>query len=265
VELENTPQKAAYLVALRHPLTCFLASLRFLTIFPISWRCEHDGKYFQGGLFYFPIIGFILGLLNIILYSLIGSFFQQGVLAVIMVLVLGAVSGFLHYDGLADTFDGFFSSRPKERVLEIMRDSRIGAMGVVAIFAIMALKVMALAFLQSDAMVIVLLLMPLAGRVAIVVSMAILPYARMENGLGSLFYSSTCKLAAMFTFFCLVITSLYFDMKVAAVIIFSFLALVSAYSLWCRRVIGGATGDTLGGICEISEAGVAVAISCLYC
>ena len=100
-------------------------------------------------------------------------------------------------DGLCDTADGFFSVRPRERIMEIMRDSRVGAMGVMAIVLTVVLKVAALESHGVDTIWVVVLLMPLAGRCSLLVLMAILPYARPEGGLGTLFYSRSSKLSAL--------------------------------------------------------------------
>ena len=83
------------------------------------------------------------------------------------VVLLIAVSGGLHIDGLADTADGFFSSRPRERILEIMRDSRTGPMGVAAIVCEVALKIALIASLSGPSRAWVLLLTPVAGRSAL--------------------------------------------------------------------------------------------------
>lgn len=251
------------MVALRHPVFCLLAALRFLTILPISWGCQEDGKYFQGGLFYFPVVGSILGLLGAAVYVIVGTLFPAPVIGVIMVLLFGAFSGFLHYDGLADTSDGFFSSRPKERILEIMKDSRTGAMGVIAIVAVILLKVASLSSLDSHDIPLVLLLMPIAGRVAIVLTMSLLPYAR-EEGLGRLFYSENCRAAAVFAGVFLGVTASCAGIKAAVILCATLGLIVFLFAIWCKRMIGGATGDTLGASCEICETVTVVCMTSLY-
>ncbi len=250
--------------ALQHPLASFFAAFRFLTILPISWKGEQDGEYFQGSLYYFAPIGGLIGLVAGAVYLLLASLFPTAVHAAFMVMLLGLFSGFLHFDGLADTCDGFFSSRPRERILEIMRDSRIGAMGVIAIVGVMMLKFSALSSLEPGGFLASLCLMPIAGRAAIVLSMALLPYARKEKGLGAIFYSDNCLPAAVWALLFLFLCSCLLGLQTALLVGGVTLATVLIFSIWCKRVIGGATGDTLGAVCEITEMSVAVSMTCMY-
>ncbi len=244
-----------------HPLLCFLAAFRFLTIIPLHWRSEHDGDYFQHSLHYFPVIGALIGLFVGSVAIGIRSFFPVSVVTVIIMALLAVVSGCLHLDGLADTADGFFSSRPKERILEIMRDSRIGAMGVIGIVLILLAKYAALSSLPRLAFFRTVCLMPLAGRCAIVLTMALLRYARNEEGLGKLFYSKYCRLQALWALFFLLALMPFAGIKVMLLVIFTTIGVAGVFSLWCWNKIGGATGDTLGAVCEITEAMIAVVLA----
>ena len=156
-------------------------------------------------------------------------------------------------DGLADTADGFFSSRPRERILEIMKDSHIGAMGVIGIVCVFCLKVAALASIPLPLRFPVLLLMPLAGRCALVMHLAALPYARAEGGICTVFVKHRLKQDSLLaaTFLALVGWAAAGPMGLAAAGLTVAATLV--LSLWCWRKIGGFTGDTLGAACELTE------------
>lgn len=248
-------------IALRHPVSCFLAAFRFLTIIPIYWKSDRDGDYFQHSLFYFPVIGALIGVVAGGLTVIFKMFLPIPVVAVLSIVVLALVSGCLHLDGLADTADGFFSSRPKERILEIMRDSRTGAMGVIGIVMIILAKYAALVSLTPSIFVKTVCLMPVAGRCAIVLTMSVLPYAREEGGLGDLFYSRKCRLAAIWSLVFVLILIPLAGFETVFIMLGTMLSVVFFFALWCRRKIGGATGDTLGAICEITEAAVALALT----
>jgi adenosylcobinamide-GDP ribazoletransferase len=103
----------------------------------------------------------------------------------LVVLLLGC-SGCLHLDGLSDSADGLLCSRSRDRMLEIMKDSHVGPMGVVAVLVVLLAKFSALASMPSGFRWPAVLLMPLAGRAAIVVHLALLPYVR-PGGLGTIF------------------------------------------------------------------------------
>ena len=173
--------------------------------------------------------------------------------AAVLVVVLLSFSGCLHLDGLADTADGFLSSRPRERILEIMKDSHIGAMGVIAIVCLLLLKFASLASLPAATLWPAVLLMPLAGRCAIVVHMALLPYAR-PSGLGAIFYRRRPRWAAVWAAAVLAVVCTAFLGWRGLLLWAVCMAVTGAFSVYVYRKIGGATGDTFGAVCEIVEA-----------
>ena len=160
----------------------FAAAFRFLTIIPLPGRLGTDEDDLKGALPYFSLVGIVLGLLAGAAAWILCSSFPPLVAAVFLTLILLSFSGALHLDGLADSADGFFSSREREQILEIMRDSRIGVMGVVALVMLLLLKVSALAQLDPKNAVQAAILMPIAGRSALVLMMFLLPYVRPEGG-----------------------------------------------------------------------------------
>jgi adenosylcobinamide-GDP ribazoletransferase len=134
-----------------------------------------------------------------------------------------------------------------------MRDSRIGVMGVIAVVMILLFKVSVLSCLDSGDAIRAAILMPLAGRSSLVMMISLLPYVRKEGGLGSPFYSRRggwpliITLAAVFGVGILLLgrTGLIYGTIV--------LLVVFLFSRLCSKIIGGATGDTLGASCEIAE------------
>ena len=248
-------------VALRFPLASFLAALRFLTIVPLAWRCEQDGRFFAASVAWFPLIGLLIGLICAGFISCLMPFFPPPVLALAAIVLLASVSGCLHLDGLADSGDGLLSARPRERILEIMRDSHTGAMGVIAIVVVLLGKYAALSSLDGPTLPATLIVMPLAGRCAIVLTMACLPYARAGEGLGRLFYSPGSRWAALWALALLVIVPAFGGWRMSLTVLFAVLTTVSLFSLWCRARINGATGDTLGAVCELTEMMVAMAMT----
>jgi adenosylcobinamide-GDP ribazoletransferase len=247
--------------ALRFPLAGFLAALRFLTIVPLSWRCDQDGRFFGAALAWFPVIGLLIGLAAALLVSCLVPFFPPSMLAVAAITVLAGASGCLHLDGLADSSDGLLSARSRELSLEIMRDSHIGAMGVIAIVVVLLGKFAALSSLDAAILIPTLVAMPLAGRCAIVLTMACLPYARQGEGLGRLFYVSSSRLTALGALLVLAGVVAFAGGRMVLAVLAAVLMTVLFFSLWCWRKIGGATGDTLGAVCELTEMMVALAMT----
>ena len=250
-------------LVLAHPLLSFLAAFRFLSIFPVSWKSEDDATYFRASIFWFPLIGLLIGSAAFAVVFAVAPFLTQPLEAVLALVLLSGISGFLHLDGVADSGDGLLSSRPREKALSIMRDSRSGAMGVIVLLFLILGKYAALSSLPTGTLLPVILLMPVAGRTAILLSMAVLPYAREDDGLGKLFYGHDRFLAAALAVLFLSLCCLLVSLQWAVAIIIALLCTVMIFSRWCFVKLGGATGDTLGAVCELSELTTAVAIVCL--
>jgi len=238
-----------------------LTALRFLTVIPISWKSDEDGRFFQASLLWFPLIGLLVGVGAALPLFFTGSLFPPSVNAVVAMALLAGISGGLHLDGLADSGDGLLSSRSRKRALSIMRDSRSGAMGVIVLIFVLLGKYAALSSLPSLFLIQSVLLMPLAGRTAILLSMAVLPYARLSGGLGELFYSRDSYLVAGIGLcFCSAVSSLVLSLQMAFFLCLGILITVTLFSFYCYKKLGGATGDTLGAVSELTELAVALII-----
>jgi adenosylcobinamide-GDP ribazoletransferase len=236
----------------------FFAALTFLTPVRVPEAWSGGERGLRGAPAFFPIVGALIGGvaaavtygIDKVLPSLPGS--------VIVVLFLVACSAGLHMDGLADTADGLFSSRPRERVFEIMRDSHIGTMGVLAVVGVLLLKVALLSSIApggGSARWRVVLLAPIAGRCALLVVMSLFPYARAEGGLATVFRASGRK-AALLTAWGIVVLFVagWLVARVPGLVVAAAaLGLALLLGWYVRRRIGGYTGDTLGATSELCE------------
>lgn len=227
------------------------AALQFLTIVPI--RSAYTEDEIGRSAPWFPVVGVFIGATAAVCTLSVAYVFPPLVAAGMAIVLLGAASGGLHLDGLADSADGLLSARPRERALEIMRDSRIGTMGALALIAVLGLKYAALFSLPAEWGWRALLLAPVAGRAMLVVGLARQPYARPEGGLAGVFLRhrrpSQGIWAGLFT-------------MAAALALFGAAGLLVGFAPWvvtlvfnayCRRRLGGITGDTLGAACELAE------------
>lgn len=237
-------------------IALFLATLSFISRIPVPERWLHglDAADYVRGIVTFPLVGVLLGALSggvlIMLLSCCGT----PLAALFGVLALALLTGGFHLDGLADTCDGVFSARRRERMLEIMRDSRLGTHGGLALVFVLVAKILVLGELQlRDApMVAALAAACAAGRGCSVLLMYRHRYAR-EEGLGNLFIG---KVTARDTLVTLLITLLAAAglLGVAGVIAL----LITAAALFVlgvllKRTLGGQTGDTLGAAIELGE------------
>jgi adenosylcobinamide-GDP ribazoletransferase len=235
----------------------FFSALTFLTPVrvPAAW-CGGE-KHLRGAPVFFPIVGVLIGGVAAAIVFGVDHILPLFPASVVAVLVLVGASAGLHMDGLADTADGLLSSRPRERVLEIMRDSHIGTMGVLAVVAVLLLKVSLLTSITApdpDRWRLVFLA-PIAGRCGLLVAMSLFPYARLEGGLATIFRSSG-KRAVLLSAWAVVVVfgagwlcASYRGLVVAG----AALALAVLFGWYTRRRIGGYTGDTLGATSELVE------------
>ncbi|ABA87745.1 cobalamin-5'-phosphate synthase [Syntrophotalea carbinolica DSM 2380] len=227
------------------------AALGFLTILPLPARCHGNECDLGRSPIWFPLVGAMIGGVVALFDFGLGLFLPPTVVSAFSVLMMLAASGGLHMDGLADTADGFFSSRGRERMLEIMRDSRSGPMGIMAICGLLLLKTVTLAAVPEPLRTSTLVLMPLAGRASLTVSLTALPYARTTGGLAGVF--STDGIQALLAATALMAGGWLLQSYTGLIAAMAALAgtlLLAAYS---KKKIGGFTGDTLGATCELVE------------
>jgi adenosylcobinamide-GDP ribazoletransferase len=241
-------------------LNGLLAALQFLSVLPIHRKFEADD--IGRSLVWFPVAGLFIGLCSAMVYGVTRMFcFPAIVSALAGVMALAGFSGFLHLDGVADTADGFLSSRPRERILEIMRDTRIGTMGVIGVFCVLAFKWAALLSLPPAIGWRILVLAPIVGRAGQIITMHYMPYARLEGGLASVFLAHCSRQTVLIAIFACILAAAVLGggrgiMALCVSGIFGFY-----FNFRCLRKIGGMTGDTLGAISE----GIETVVMCAMC
>ncbi len=230
----------------------FILMVQFFTTIPIRVNIAIDEDQFSKGLLYFPFVGLIIGLFNYLVYYI--SLFLDGELfSVTLWLVANIIiTGALHIDGLADTCDGLLSYRSKERILEIMKDSRIGTNGVIAIFLDLLMKLSIMLSLSVAIRPYIIILSPVIGRGFLLVLFLISPYAR-KAGTGGLFYNNKSQLRiALGILFAIFMLVLIHSWKILLIMIPCLLIMLIFNRLVSGR-IGGMTGDTLGAANELIE------------
>jgi len=228
------------------------AALQFLTVIPVPASWGGGTRELERSVWFFPLVGLFLGALLAALDTGLATLLPPLPASAIIVLASIALTGGFHVDGLADTADGFMSSRPRERILEIMKDSRTGPMGVVAVVSVVILKVTLLSAVTGPLRLPSIVLMAVAGRSAMVMVMALLPYARPE-GLASVFMKNRCILLASWGFAFLFGAGWLLAGPAGILAGLAALAATILAGAYSNSKIGGITGDTLGATCELVE------------
>ncbi len=256
--MDHTPDNGSHLNrwGLLAPLG---EALRFLTLLPVPGLPPTSERAMVAAIPWFPLAGAVIGLLLLPWGVLAGWAWDDGVRAALLVVIWGVITSGLHLDGLSDTFDAVMSWRSRERKLEIMKDSRIGAMGALAIVAVLLLK---FAFLSAagDAWWQAVLLAPVLGRWADIYGIFWFPAAR-EGGLGRSFHAEVRRQDFFFaTAVSLVLAGICAGWLglLAGLVVWGSAHLLAR---WWTRDLGGLTGDTYGALCEIGEVVVLAVIA----
>lgn len=243
------------MVLLRNGIIDFITGLQFLTRIPIVSQSKWSTESFGRSVKFFPLIGGIIGLLLFgIVYGVqyfLGAKVPLHALAIGLIFFEILVTGGLHCDGLMDTVDGIFSGRPREGMLEIMKDSRVGAFGAMAFSLLLLVKYSLLMDIEFNQLSLALLVMPIVARSAVVVGITLYPYAR-ANGLGKVFYE--CSHGQ--TLWIAGITALVLLVPLGKLALVSGVVGVGMAFVFCQHVnkkLGGLTGDVYGAIIEITE------------
>ena len=230
------------------------ASLLFLTILPAG----RDPVYSPMGMIrFFPVVGLILGALVVLTDVVASRLWSLPVAAVMDLLCLLIFTGAFHLDGLGDTADGIFSHRPRERVLEIMKDSRIGMMGLVTVVSVLAVKLAGIYSVKSGAATgdawLTLLLVPAYARSAMIFGIRFLPYGRKDTGTGLALFAA--PLGKKEFLFCVIPLCLSLFLGYKGLILNLAFAVGCVTILWFyRKKMNCITGDMLGAMTEILEA-----------
>ncbi|MDQ1278395.1 MAG: Adenosylcobinamide-GDP ribazoletransferase [Thermodesulfobacteriota bacterium] len=242
----------------------FLAAIQFLTIIPMPGGQTIRDTDIESCVRFFPVVGLLIGCLVALCDHCISGLFPSLPAAVLTVLALLIITGGLHMDGLADTADGVFSVRARERMLAIMRDSRIGAMGVLAMVFIIALKIAALVPLPLPQRLAILVLMPIGGRFAMLLMLTALPYARKDGGLATLFITRRSWLNPVFAIIFLGASGWFVGAWMGLVATLAAVVAAGLVSWYIYLKLGGFTGDTIGAASEITETVLAlVGLACI--
>ncbi len=231
----------------------FLIALQFMTVFRLRDNLNETPEDLAEAVGWFPLVGLVLGLLLAVVYLVLSPFLPPTVLGLLLVLAQAFFTNGLHLDGLADTADGLYSHRDRERKLAIMKDSAIGVFGAAALIFIIGLQASLLSEISGLTAWPVVALFPVWGRWAASLTAALSVYAREDGGLGRPFINLAGKKEIVRSaVVALAVSFLLLGIKgLVAALIVSLLA-VAAVRLWSAK-LGGVTGDILGAVIMLGE------------
>ncbi|WP_028583479.1 adenosylcobinamide-GDP ribazoletransferase [Desulfogranum mediterraneum] len=243
-------------------MSSLVLMIQFLTRYPIPLEIEFTAEHFVAGMRWMPLVGLLVGLPAALMLSLAEPLFGHGLATLLALVVLITVTGGLHLDGIGDTADGLFCYRPRERVLEIMRDSTLGTNGVVAVVMTILIKLVALNSLPLGGALAALLAAPVLGRTSTTWHAAFVGYAREQSGMGAFVSRVGLSQALPATLMSLVLVLM---LLLAAGLGWQLVLLLTllghgatiivavGFGRYLHHRIGGITGDTIGATIELTE------------
>jgi len=238
----------------------------FLTKLPIDGGAARDLRRLARASRTFPLIGLGVGLAGGIVYAVAhGLSLDPTIAAILAVSATILLTGGLHEDGLADVADGFGGGDDREAKLRIMRDSRIGTFGVIAVVLALAVRIAALSAIGaaegSSAVIAAMIACHAASRAFIVVVMEREPLARVD-GMAATAGRPT-QPTALWALGIGVVIALLCE-SLAAFVALAVGAAIAWIIAWlARRQIGGQTGDVLGTVQQGTEIGMLLALAAL--
>jgi adenosylcobinamide-GDP ribazoletransferase len=244
----------------------FTNALRFMTIIPMppsDTAIEPD--WLSRCAKYFPVVGIGVGLVSAVVLLAAGRIWGPVIAALLAVAASVAITGALHEDGLADTADGLGGGSSVEKRLAIMKDSRIGTYGTLALVFSLSLRVTALADMPAWTAAAALIAAHAAARVTPAFVMNALPYAgdtaAMKVSYTEASVSTSDRRFALIVVLCALLPLAFGSILSAIAGVLLGAALAAALMRLARRRINGYTGDVLGAIEQVFEIGFLLGVA----
>jgi len=232
----------------------FLIALTFLTRISLFTVKDYREDDFKKSVKFFPLVGGVLGGLYAFFSYILSSNGYVGlssnIVAIFMIFLMFFLAGGLFFDGFMDTADGIFSGRERERILEIMKDSRVGANAVMAFTLYILFLYAVISELKPNVLPAAMFCAPVISHLTVAVSIKIFPYARKE-GIGKMFedkkgYSSLI-LPVLMTLLFIVPCGICAIFALIAGLVFTCL-----FDKYLVKLLGGLTGDTYGATATLA-------------
>ena len=230
----------------------FFIAIQFLTRLPVPRSLNSSESDIGKAAAFFPLVGVIVGGGAALVFVVLQRVLPLPASVFFAIVFAAFITNGFHEDGLADSFDGFGGGWTKDRVLEIMRDSRIGTYGTLALIFVMLGKFIFLSSLPSGQVWRWLIVAHTASRWAILPLCAWLPYARTE-GQGKLVAKQVGNLEILIGTVTLLLVLILLPRQAALVALLATSLVTLLSGLYFRARIQGITGDCLGATNQLTE------------
>ena len=255
----------------------FFAALTFLTKLPVPGQKKINEAALSKSPAYFPLVGAVVGGILLLAYALLQYIFplNPSLTAILLLALWICLTGALHLDGLADTFDGIGGGTTTSERLRIMKDPHTGTFGMVAVIVILLLKYNLLFNLEGARLTSALFYAPLLSRWAMVILMYTTPYCRGKGSKDGLVKPFILKLNAhqlIIATISILAAGLLFPRLFFLLLLPLTVLGIILFRIYFLKKLGGITGDCLGAVNELLEFAILFCLtlpflpaSLLYC
>jgi adenosylcobinamide-GDP ribazoletransferase len=236
-------------------------AVQFLTRVPVSSFAGFDTSWLDRSAKYFPLVGAGVGAVAGLVLWVAATVLPPAVAATLAIAAGVAITGAFHEDGLADSADGLGGGLTRERRLDIMKDSRIGTYGAIVLLLTLALKITSLTAMAAEVAAAVLVAAHAGGRLATVVAIRAMRYAGDEGAakVKPLATGISANELAVATAFGLAPAIFLLPMQAVLVCLVAGAMAAALLALQAQRLLGGYTGDILGGMEQVFETAFMIA------
>jgi len=250
---------------MKKELRLFLTAIMFYTRLPVSRWVSHNAVYLNKATKYFPLIGCLVGAVAALVYMAANYLFNHSIAIILSMAASVLLTGAFHEDGFADVCDGFGGGWTKEKILLIMKDSRVGAYGVIGLIFILVIKFYLLSSFTTTQLPFILIAAHALSRWAAATFILTHHYVRENEDsktkpVAKQFLASHFLIASLFGILPLLLfKNAYFFLLIIPVY------LMKIYLGWYfKKWIGGYTGDCLGATQQLCEIVIYLSVMALW-
>ena len=225
--------------------------LQVLTRIPINKSLPCENTDFKRGSNFFVIVGLVIGLIQFVVYSFLIKFFSLDIAVIFIIIIDIFVTGGFHIDGFGDTCDGFFATKGKDKIIDIMKDSRIGTFACIGIIINLLIKFIGYTTVLNSTTSYIIILLPMISRVSIVLISYIGKSAK-EIGSGNLFINTVTFNEVIINYLLFILMAIFMvDLKRLFIMLLTSIITTILFNKYCNSKIDGITGDSLGANNEL--------------
>lgn len=232
----------------------FLHAMMFYSRIPIG-KISYSEEIQTQSIRFFPLIGIIVGAIGGGVFTICYYILPQEVAAILSIVAMLLSTGALHEDGLSDFFDGFGGGYTKERILEIMKDSRVGVYGAIALIVLFLFKFIIYTSTYIKILPALIIAANASSRFMVLLMMKFSVYVRIENSKSSHSKNPISFTTLFVAFIFAGFPFLFMPWQIVLTIIPVYIIILILLRQYTQKKIGGFTGDVLGALQQLCEVG----------